>query len=308
VVSDIKAQASRENGGRSKGPVSPQGKRWTRLNALKLGLFSRELVVASAGESQQKADAFRSAVWEYFQPQDPVTALLVDDLFKTWWRLQRPRRCETAEIRRRTDTALYRRHYEKISDAGSLKGRFMRDYVRLCSAGLERAEREALSLSLGETRKQLAQTSLGLEFLIGLIQPIETTVETRGFFSASAAVTLLAACGEADECAQSSVTLNELFKREVEKSKKAKAADKTTLEQNKLVLSELLKSKIRDMRREENIFRKLESAEEEAYLASLVMPPAECSEKIHRAEAALERRFFRTLNYLLALQGVKLPG
>jgi hypothetical protein len=59
VVSDIKAQASRENGRRAKGPVSPQGKRWTRLNALKLGLFSQELVVTSAGESQQKADALQ---------------------------------------------------------------------------------------------------------------------------------------------------------------------------------------------------------------------------------------------------------
>jgi len=57
-----------------------------------------------------------------------------------------------------------------------------------------------------------------------------------------------------------------------------------------------------------DIFRKLESAEEEAYLASLVMPSTECSEKIHRAEAALERRLFRTLNYLLALQAGELPG
>jgi hypothetical protein len=307
-VSERKAQASRENGRGSKGPVSPEGKSRTRLNAVRFGLFSQELVVAAAGETQEDADALRSSVWNYIQPQDPVTALLVNDFVNTVWRLQRPRRCETAEIRRRTDTARYRRHFDKISEVDSLKGRFMRDYVKLCSSGLERADREALSLSLGETRKHLAQTSLGLEFLIGLIQAIETTVEICGFFSASAALTLLAACGEEDECAQSCVTLNELFKREVEKSKKAKAADKTTLEQNKLVLSELLKSQIRDMRMKQNIFRKLESVEEEAYLASLVMPPAECSEKIHRAEAALERRFYKTLNYLLALQGVKLSG
>jgi hypothetical protein len=265
-------------------------------------------VVASAGETEQEADALRSSVWNYFQPQDPVTALLVQDFVNTWWRLQRPRRCETAEIRRRTDTARYRRHYEKISEAGSLKGRFMRDYVRLCSPALEMPDREALSLSLGEIRKQLAQKSLGLEFLIGLVQPIEKTVETWGFFSASAALTLLAACGEEDEYAQWCVTLNKIFKEQIEKSSKTKAADKATFEQNKLVLSELLKSKVREMRVKQDIFRKLESVEEEAYLASLVMPPAECSEKIHRAEAALERRFYKTLNYLLALQGVKLPG
>jgi hypothetical protein len=308
VVSGRKAQASRENGRESKGPVSPEGKSRTRLNALKFGLFSQDLVVAAAGETQQEADAFRSSVWSHIQPQDPVTALLVEDFVNTAWRLQRPRRCETAEIRRRMETARYRRHFEKISEVDSLKGRFMRDYVRLCSPAMKMPDREALILSLGETRKQLAQKSLGLDFLIGLVQPIEKTVETWGFFSASAAVTLLAACGEEDEEAKGCVALNKVFKSEVEKSKKAKKADKTTFEQNKLVLSELLKSRVREMRVKQDILRKLESVEEEAYLASLVMLPTECSEKIHRAEAALERRLFRTLNYLLALRGVELPG
>ena len=308
MVSDRRAQASRENGRGSKGPVSPEGKSRTRLNALKFGLFSQDLVVAAAGETQQEADAFRSSVWNHFKPQEPVTALLVEDFVNTALRLQRPRRCETAEIRRRTETARYRRHFEKISEVNSLKGRFMRDYVKLCSPAPGVADREALSLSLRETRKQLAQPSLGLEFLIGLVQSIAKTVESGGFFSASAALLLVAACGEEDEEARSCVTLNQIFKAEAEKSKKAKKADRTTFEQNKLVLSELLKSRIREMQVNTNIDRKLESVEEEAYLASLVMPPTECSEKIHRAEAALERRFFRILDRLLALQGVELPG
>ena len=171
MVSDRRAQASRENGRGSKGPVSPEGKSRSRLNALKFGLFSRDLVVAAAGETQQEADAFRSSVWNHFKPREPVTALLVEDFVNTALRLQRPRRCETAEIRRRTETARYRRHFERISEVDSLKGRFMRDYVKLCSPAPGVADREALSLSLRETRKQLAQTSLGLEFLIGLIHP-----------------------------------------------------------------------------------------------------------------------------------------
>jgi hypothetical protein len=286
VVSGRKAQASRENGRESKGPVSPEGKSRTRLNALKFGLFSQDLVVAAAGETQQEADAFRSSVWSHIQPQDPVTALLVEDFVNTAWRLQRPRRCETAEIRRRMETARYRRHFEKISEVDSLKGRFMRDYVRLCSPAMKMPDREALILSLGETRKQLAQKSLGLDFLIGLVQPIEKTVETWGFFSASAAVTLLAACGEEDEEAKGCVALNKVFKSEVEKSKKAKKADKTTFEQNKLVLSELLKSRVREMRVKQDILRKLESVEEEAYLASLVMLPTVFRENPSRVGSA----------------------
>ena len=75
MVSDRRAQASRENGRGSKGPVSPEGKSRSRLNALKFGLFSQDLVVAAAGETQQEADAFRSSVWNHFNPQEPVTAL-----------------------------------------------------------------------------------------------------------------------------------------------------------------------------------------------------------------------------------------
>jgi hypothetical protein len=74
------------------------------------------------------------------------------------------------------------------------------------------------------------------------------------------------------------------------------------------MLSMRLKSKIDDMGVTKQIIEKMESSEEEAYLATLVMPSAECSEKIHRAEAALERRFFKILDRLLAIQGVELPG
>jgi len=45
------------------------------------------LVVAAVGETQEEADAFRSSVWNYIQPQDPVTALLVEDFVNTAWRL-----------------------------------------------------------------------------------------------------------------------------------------------------------------------------------------------------------------------------
>jgi hypothetical protein len=43
------------------------------------------VVVAAAGETQQEADAFRSSVWNYIQPQDPVTALLVEDFDLILW-------------------------------------------------------------------------------------------------------------------------------------------------------------------------------------------------------------------------------
>ena len=66
MVSDRKAQASRENGQRPRGPVSPEGKCRTRLNALKFGLFSQESVVAAAGETLQEFESLHAKVWDTF--------------------------------------------------------------------------------------------------------------------------------------------------------------------------------------------------------------------------------------------------
>jgi hypothetical protein len=55
------------------------------------------------------------------------------------------------------------------------------------------------------------------------------------------------------------------------------------------------------------VIEQLESAEEKAYLDTLVLPPTECLERIYRAEATMERRFYKALNYLLAMQANQLP-
>ena len=136
MISEKKAQANRENSQSSTGPTSPRGKARTRLNALKSGLFSKELVVPAAGKKQEEFDNLRSWIWNQFQPNDFVRTLLVEELVTTYWRLQRPRRYETEEIRRRQNTAYYRRQYEKLSEAGSLKSRFLQDWTALQSPSI----------------------------------------------------------------------------------------------------------------------------------------------------------------------------
>ena len=91
------AEASRENGRRSHGPASPDGKTRTRLNALKNGLFSRETLIP--GESVEDFIALRDVVWQQFEPRDATTVILVNELVDSQWRLLRVRRCEAGEIR-----------------------------------------------------------------------------------------------------------------------------------------------------------------------------------------------------------------
>jgi hypothetical protein len=60
MSSDEKDRANRKNSQRSTGPTSPEGKAWSRQNALKSGIFSKTLVVASAKERQEDFDAVLS--------------------------------------------------------------------------------------------------------------------------------------------------------------------------------------------------------------------------------------------------------
>jgi hypothetical protein len=248
-----------------------------------------------------------SMVWKQFQPQDVITAVLVREFAIAYWRLQRPRRCETAEIRRQRDTAGCRLRFKKISEVDSLKERFIHDLAALCSPTIAPADPPALVRSLEDTRKQLEQKSLGLAFLIDLIEGAPERVKERGCLSPMDEKVLIHVCGVGDTAAKACLMYNQIAKTEMEKFKKDKSADKTTFELIAQLLSMRLKGKIGYMGVIKKIIEQMESEEEEAYLATLVMPSAECSEKIHRAEAALERRFFKILDRLLAIQGVEVP-
>jgi hypothetical protein len=308
MVSDKKVQASHANSQGSSGPISPRGKARTRLNALKSGLFTKDSVVAAAGETKEEFDGWCSMVWKQFQPQDVITAVLAREFAITYWRLQRPRRCETAEIRRQRDTAWCRLRFEKISEVDSLKHGFIYDLAALCSPALAPTDPPALVLSLEDTKKQLEQKSLGLAFLIDLLEGVRERVKEVGYLSPMDEKVLIHVCGVGDRVTRVCLSLDQIAKKETEKFKNDDSAEKTTFEQTGQMLSMRLKSKIDDMGMTKQVIEKMESSEEGAYLATLVMPSAECSEKIHRAEAALERRFFKILDRLLAIQGVALPG
>jgi hypothetical protein len=308
VTSDKKVQANRKNGRLSKGPVSANGKNRVRLNAVKAGLFAKELVIPSAGENQKELDELRSRMWDLFQPQDVVTEMLVGEAISTYWRLQRPRRCEAAEIRYRLDTAKYRRMYEKTSEVNSLKSRFIANYAtRYSSMGTEQTDKQAVRLSQGETRKQLEKSSLGLEFLMKRVGYMKSEVEQNGFISQTSEAMLLDVCGIEDDAATACLGLNKIANAERGKVKTDEKTDTTTFDQNKRMFFMALDSIIQGLNRMKTVIERLELAEENAYLATLVLPPADCLERIHRAEVAMERRFYKALTYLLAMQANRLP-
>jgi hypothetical protein len=158
------------------------------------------------------------------------------------------------------------------------------------------------------TRQELEGKSHGLDFLIGLLEATLERVKEDGCLSRIDEMTLAHVCGVGSPIAKACLMFNQIAKKEMEKIDEDQSYDTTTFKQNKQFLSLRIQGQIHYMEGVKRIIEKLESSEDEVYLATLIMPSAECLDKIHRAEAALSQRFFKTLSLALALKGIELPG
>lgn len=91
-VSELRSAVSRENGAKSRGPVTPEGKARSSRNAKKHGLSSRRILLD--GESDEDLHALRVHWMRQLQPHTPAERELVEEVVASAWRL---RRCQEAE-------------------------------------------------------------------------------------------------------------------------------------------------------------------------------------------------------------------
>lgn len=81
-------EANRRNAGRSTGPVTPEGRAASSRNAIRHGVLSSDIVVAS-GENRSEFDSLLQALRMELQPQSLVEATLVEQLAVLIWRNRR---------------------------------------------------------------------------------------------------------------------------------------------------------------------------------------------------------------------------
>jgi hypothetical protein len=93
MTSDKQADANRRNALKSTGPKTPEGKAVTRLNAVKHGLLSKDVLLPGDDESALKelGDRLRNEL----QPSGELEDQLVEQVIAGFWRLRRLRRVET---------------------------------------------------------------------------------------------------------------------------------------------------------------------------------------------------------------------
>jgi hypothetical protein len=87
MTTPLRAAASRANGARSKGPVTPAGKRNSSRNATRHGMLAQTVVLD--GESQERFHELLTALTLEFRPRTPTEAALVETMAIARWRQMR---------------------------------------------------------------------------------------------------------------------------------------------------------------------------------------------------------------------------
>jgi hypothetical protein len=94
MSSNRRIQASRANGAKSRGPVTPEGRTRSSLNAIRHGLTARCLVLGN--ESVANFEALLASYVDYWKPANDIERDLVEEMVAAKWRQHRIWKIETA--------------------------------------------------------------------------------------------------------------------------------------------------------------------------------------------------------------------
>ena len=312
-----KAKASRANGKKSRGPTSAEGKSRARMNALNSGQFARTIVIPSAGETQKEFDKFRAAAWDPASsrcaacaPESRYPAAPGSRARRRNWShpgyIADRARAQSRPAGRRSERGTPRgqggRQNDRIARADSLKSAFIRQYAARYAyrTGAEQVDPVVITASIEEARVQLKQSAAGLEFLTDMIKSIQLGGEVLGYIDPEGVTLLVDACGIEDQFAKRCMMLNQIAEAEMTKIKNDRNVA-STFDLNKDIFLMNFGSEIRSLTSMTKLLERLKQVEEEAHLTTLVLPAPEAADRVHRAEAAHQRSFYRALDRLMEI-------
>lgn len=105
MTTEKQNEANQENAQLSTGPKTEEGKVIVSQNAIKHGIFTKELIIEQGDgkEDRKEYEELLQNLMGYFKPQGQLEATLVEKIAVDFWRLKRVIRFETGSIRRTLD-------------------------------------------------------------------------------------------------------------------------------------------------------------------------------------------------------------
>ncbi len=113
-------ESNKKNALVSTGPVTSEGKAIVAQNAVKHGIFAKDMII-TAGDGKEDAREYQELLDGLIlslHPSGQMECLLVEKIAADYWRLRRVLRFETGSIRKFLDTAI-NDYYEKADYFGN---------------------------------------------------------------------------------------------------------------------------------------------------------------------------------------------
>lgn len=266
--------ANRRNAQKSTGPKTPEGRAVSKMNALKHGILSKEVLVRglNINESSRDLNALHERFWQELNPAGPVEEMLVDQIVTTHWRLRRALTAESGEIALSVDEGHWKRRFKP----------------ELFSLQLKIADDPMLALQ---------DSALGNSNLATVLSELRERVEKEGELTEAA---IKSAFG------QPNIYSDRFEKLRLRLSQNSNGADEAIRrEENKKQALSFIDRELTTVRWLQNECAKREAAEEEARQAAAVLPSMEVLEKILRYETKLERQMYRAMSQLERVQRMR---
>jgi hypothetical protein len=108
MATEKQIKANKKNALMSTGPRTPEGKALVSQNAIRHGIFARDLVI-DTGDGKEDEDEYLELLYglmDSLRPAGQMELLLVEKVACDYWRLRRVLRYETGSIRKGLDMAI----------------------------------------------------------------------------------------------------------------------------------------------------------------------------------------------------------
>jgi len=276
AISPKMLAANRRNALKSTGPRTLPGKSASRMNAVRHGILSSEVVVRGL-RIQERADEFkalRERCWESLAPVGPVEEMLVDKIVTAQWRMRRALTAETGEI--------------VLSVDGGRRDRTNRDPVPLW----------IFMDPTKDAAQAMTKTCGGLEYLKRILEKVDEDVKRDGELTEK---TL-------DWVRGRFMNAPNAMTRELEEYRARFLANPDGLgpedlkERHQTAVAWYVEGTLGWQAELSRQWKDRENKEETAQQAADVLPSAEVLGKIMRYEGGLDRQLYRAMNQLERLQ------
>ena len=169
---DRQRQASFTNGGKSHGPTSMEGKQKAAQNAVRDGIFSRQIVIEELGETHEEFDRLRTTLFECIRPHGALEEQMAMDFTENMFLRERVRRAAEQEIVNRLETLQLESELRQSDQLEKLRHQFLFHLEEHLSDGA--LSYAGVSIDIEKTRRELMSSSNGVDFLLELLEHIET--------------------------------------------------------------------------------------------------------------------------------------